>query len=73
MAASLVLLAKRALVSLLLSLAQQHGARVTVTRESPDSAVEAAFRAVVRKVHPDISQSPGLVKLPCALQSTGLR
>jgi len=53
MAASLVLLAKRALVSLLLALAQQHGVRVTVTRDSADSAVEAAFRAVVRKVHPD--------------------
>ena len=53
MAASLVLLAKRALVSLLLALAQQHGVRVSVTRDSADTAVEAAFRAVVKKVHPD--------------------
>ena len=53
MAASLILLAKRALVSLLLSLAQQYGVRVTITRDSSDSLVEAAFRSVVKKVHPD--------------------
>jgi len=53
MAAGLVQLAKRAFVSLLLALAQQYRVRVTLTRDSADHAVEAAFRSVVKKVHPD--------------------
>ena len=40
-------------VSLLLALAQQYRVRVTLTRDSADHAVEAAFRSVVKKVHPD--------------------
>ena len=53
MAASLILLAKRALVSLLLALAQQYGVCLQISRESPDSRVESAFRSIVKKVHPD--------------------
>ena len=49
MAAGLVQLAKRAFVSLLLALAQQYRVRVTLTRDSADHAVEAAFRSVVKK------------------------
>lgn len=53
MAASLILLAKRALVSALLALAQQYGVCLQISRESLDSRVESAFRSVVKKVHPD--------------------
>ena len=53
MAASLAQLAKRAFVSLLLALAQQYRVRVTLSRDSADHVVEAAFRSVVKKVHPD--------------------
>lgn len=53
MAASFIQLAKRALVSVLLALAQQYGVCLQVCRESSDSRVESAFRSVVKKVHPD--------------------
>ena len=45
--------AKRALVTLLLSLSRAYGVQADVTRESLDAAVEKAFRKVSRKVHPD--------------------
>lgn len=53
MVASVVLLAKRALVSLLVVLARQYHVSVTVQRDSSDKDVEKAFRAVVKKAHPD--------------------
>lgn len=53
MAASAILVAKRALVHLLLAFAQQYHVVVNVNRDSSDAAVEAAFRSVVKKVHPD--------------------
>ncbi|CAK9065211.1 Uncharacterized protein SCF082_LOCUS33419 [Durusdinium trenchii] len=53
MAASLIQLAKRALVSVLLALAQQYGVRLQISRESADGHVESAFRSLVKKVHPD--------------------
>ena len=43
--------AKRALVRLILLLAQAYGSRVTVTRESSDSAVKRSYRALSLKVH----------------------
>ena len=48
-----IALAKRALVSLLLAFAQQYNVSVNVNRDSSDQGVEAAFRSVVKKVHPD--------------------
>ena len=53
MAASLVQLAKRALVSVLLVLAEQYGVCLQISRDSSDGRVESAFRSVVKKVHPD--------------------
>lgn len=53
MVASLALLAKRALVSLLLALAQQYKVSLSLKRESSDQDIEKAFRSVVKKVHPD--------------------
>ena len=45
--------AKRALVTLLLSLAQAYGLEVAVCRDSADADVQKAFRKVARRVHPD--------------------
>ena len=53
MVASAVQLAKRALVSLLLTLAQQYSVQIQLKREDDDNLVEAAFRKVVKKTHPD--------------------
>jgi len=53
MVASLALLAKRALVSLLLALAQQYKVSLSLKRESSDQDIGKAFRSVVKKVHPD--------------------
>ena len=53
MASSSVLLAKRALVSLLLRLAVAYGVTVAVSRGSPDAEVTTAYRKVVLKAHPD--------------------
>ena len=53
MAASRCCRAKRAFVSLLLALAKAYGVVVDVKRDSPDSAVQEAFRKVVLKAHPD--------------------
>ena len=44
---------KRALVSLIRSLAQAFGCHVAVSRDSTDQEVRQAYRAVARKVHPD--------------------
>ena len=44
---------KRALVSLLRTLAGLYGCRVTVTRDSPDNVVKRAYRTLSKKVHPD--------------------
>ena len=53
MPARAVQLAKRTLVSLLRSLGRAYGVPLTVTRDSADSAVTAAYRRNVLKVHPD--------------------
>ena len=45
--------AKRAFVSVLLTLATAYGLHVDVTRESGDETVQAAYRKVSRSVHPD--------------------
>ena len=52
MVASAVQLAKRALVSLLLTLAQQYSVQIQLKREDDDN-LETAFRKVVKKTHPD--------------------
>ena len=47
-------LAKRALVTLLLSLARKYDIpAVVVNRDSPDAVVLATFKKVSKKVHPD--------------------
>ncbi|CAE7225582.1 unnamed protein product [Symbiodinium natans] len=48
-----VQIAKRAFVSLLLALAQQYGLDVKINRDSEEKSLEAAYRKVVRRVHPD--------------------
>jgi len=53
MAGSTVLLAKRALVKLLLQLAVAYNVVVSVNRDSDNAKVTAAFRKIVLKVHPD--------------------
>ena len=53
MAASVVLRAKRLLVSLLLRLAVAYNIVINISRDSPDAAILAAFRKVTLKVHPD--------------------
>jgi len=53
MASSTVSIAKRALVSLLLKLAVAYQVVVSVSRDSPDVSVKAAFRKIAVKVHPD--------------------
>ena len=45
--------ATRALVTLLLSLAQAYGLEVAVCRDSADADVQKAFRKVARREHPD--------------------
>ena len=51
---SLVNLAKRALVTLLIAFARQcQVPGVGVNRESPDTVVMGAFKKVARRVHPD--------------------
>ena len=53
MAAGPVQIAKRALVSLLLALAQEYGVCLTLKREDSDALINAAYRKVVKRVHPD--------------------
>ena len=45
--------AKRALVSLLLTLARAYNVTLDINRDSSDAKVKEAFRKVVRRVHPD--------------------
>ena len=44
---------KRALASILLSIASQYGLDLKLTRDYPDSAVQTAYRRVALKAHPD--------------------
>ena len=53
MPASKLLLAKRALVSLLLRLASAYTVVISINRDSTDVAVTGAFRKVKIKAHPD--------------------
>ena len=46
-------LAKRALVSLLRTLAAAYGVALTLTRDAPDKDVSGAYRKVSLKTHPD--------------------
>ena len=50
MVASGLQLAKRALVSLLLSLASQYGLALGINRDSPDTVVQQSCKKVLRKV-----------------------
>ena len=54
MACSPVQLAKRALVTLLLTLARQYAMpALPLSRDSPDKVVMESFKKVAKKVHPD--------------------
>ena len=44
---------KRVFVTLLFTLAVAYGVTLAVTRDSPDSAVQRAYRKLLLKVHPD--------------------
>ena len=51
---SLVTLAKRALVTLLLAFARQYQIlALVIIRDSPDKDILAAFKKVARRIHPD--------------------
>eukprot|EP00438_Fugacium_kawagutii_P013006 Skav209217 [mRNA] locus=scaffold603:13551:14422:+ [translate_table: standard] len=53
MVVSAVQAAKRALVTLLLTLAKLYAVSLTITRDADNDLVEAAFRKVVKRTHPD--------------------
>ena len=53
MAVSAAQLAKRAFVSILLDIAAIYSVTVRVNWDSDDKTVMTAFRAVVKKAHPD--------------------
>ena len=53
MPTSAVQVAKRAFVRVLLRLAQLYGVAIAVTRDSSDRQLEAAFRKLAVRVHPD--------------------
>ena len=53
MAGSLLLLAKRALVALIRSVAVAYGVHVTCNRDSDEAAIIANFRKVALRAHPD--------------------
>ena len=44
---------KRVFDTLLFTLAVTYGVTLAVTRDSPDSAVQTAYRKLLLKVHPD--------------------
>ena len=46
-------LAKRAFIKVLLQLAVTYAVKLSLSRDSPDDAVNAAYRKVSLKVHPD--------------------
>ena len=50
---SLIDITKRALVTLLRSLALAYGMTLSITRDSPDQDIHSAYRKVSRKTHPD--------------------
>ena len=50
---SAVDLAKRAFIKVLLQLAVTNAVKLSLSRDSPDDAVNAAYRKVSLKVHPD--------------------
>ena len=50
---SAVDLAKRAFIKVLLQLAVTYAVKLSLSRDSPDDAVNAAYRQVSLKVHPD--------------------
>ena len=53
MPASLVQLARRNFIQVLLTFAAQYQVSVTVNRDSTDAEVSAAYRRIVRRAHPD--------------------
>ena len=53
MVLSAVQIAKRAFVKILIAIATQYQVSVNVSRDSPDKEILAAYRRVVKKVHPD--------------------
>ena len=53
MALSQAMVARRALVTVLLSLASLYGVLLSVARESTDDQVLAGYNKLIRKVHPD--------------------
>ena len=53
MAGSTVLLARRALVKLLVRLAVAYHVLLSINRDDSETKVTAAFRKIVLKVHPD--------------------
>ena len=53
MVLSAVQIAKRAFVKILLAFAIQYQVSVNVSRDSADKDILAAYRRVVKKVHPD--------------------
>ena len=53
MAVSVVQLAKRAFLTVLLAFAAQYVVPLTVNRDSPDKDVLAAYRRLIKRVHPD--------------------
>ena len=53
MPSSPLLLAKRAFVHLLLTMAKAHNIDISVNRDSPDNVIMKAYRRVVLKAHPD--------------------
>ena len=63
MPSSHVLVAKRALVKVLLSLATAYRVVTTVTRESADHAIVAAYKRLLLKVHPDKGGSADTSKI----------
>ncbi len=56
--ASAIDLAKRALVTLLKTLAAAYGTVLSLTRDFPDATVRSAYRKVSRKAHPDHGGDP---------------
>ena len=53
MPCSLVQVAKRALVRLLITFATTYEISLNLSRDSPDQALRAAYKRVIVRVHPD--------------------
>ena len=70
MASSLVMVARRALVKLLVSMALTYGVALSVSRDSADSEVLKAVRRIMLKVHPDKGGNVGdMQKLQAAREA----